>query len=217
MKTDAELKRDVEAKVAQEWKVDIQNVRVIVNAGVVILTGIVRYSQAKWELQEAAQHVSGVRAVINQIKVKLFGNLPPSDEEIARNAANVIEWNASYQEVQAVVEDGCVTLTGTVHRQFQKQEVEEAIRRLHGVKGTTNKIVVKPAVAEAAVELMIETALERHASLDAEAIRVKTDGTAVMLEGTVHASTEKQMAEDAAWATPGVTSVDNKLAVAYSR
>ncbi len=139
---------------------------------------------------------------MNALGVKLYGGLKLADDEVARAAEIAIESNSAFnKQVEAVVDNGRVTLTGTVPWQYQKQEAEDAIRRLSGVRGVTNNIVLKPAVCEAAVELMIESALEHRDAQDGKAIRVSTEGTQVTLEGRVHSSAEKKDAEKAAWAT----------------
>ncbi len=215
MKTDAELKTDVQAALADEWKFDIADVRGIVEDGVVTLTGTVRCPRANSELQQAAQRVPGVRAVVNTLSVKLLGGLKLADDEVARAAEIAIGSNSAFnQQVEAAVDNGWVTLTGTVPWPYQKEEAEDAIRRLSGIRGVTNDIILKPAVSEAAVEMTIESALQHRDAQDAKAIRVSTEGTQVTLEGRVHSSAEKKDAEKAAWATPGVTTVYNQLVVA---
>jgi osmotically-inducible protein OsmY len=220
MKTDMQLREGVEQELLLEPSVRSAVIGVIVEDGVVILTGKVDTFPEKWEAGKAAVRVSGVKAVANQIEVKLTsGNhlatgSRSADEEIARAATNALEWTAVLPNgLQVVVEDGWVTLKGKVNWQFQKRIAGDIVWGLNGVKGVTNAITIKPRVAPSIVKAKIEASIIRNAFLDAKGIQVKADEGKVTLEGTVYSWLEKAQAEDAAWSAPGVAEVDNKLVV----
>jgi osmotically-inducible protein OsmY len=214
MKTDIQLRDDVEQELLWEPSVSATEVGVIVNDGIVTLTGKVDTFPEKWGAEKATLRVFGVKAVANNIDVKLTEGSRRADEAIARVASDALEWNIALPaNLQVVVEDGWVTLKGKVNWQYQKRIAEDTVRWLTGVKGVTNAITVKSRVAPSIVKAKIESAITRNAFLDAKGIQVKADDGKVTLEGTVYSWLEKQQAEDAAWSAPGVTEVDNKLIV----
>ncbi len=218
MKTDMELQRDVLDEIAWEPSVCVPEIGITVYDGIVTLTGNVDNLPAKWAAENAALRVSGVRAVVNDIEVKLTTDNRRSDEDIALAACTALAWNVVLpKNLQVAVDDGWITLTGKVQWQFQRIAAEETVKKLTGVKEVINNITVKPHITPVAVQGKIEAALQRRATLDAKGIQVKTEDGKVTLEGTVGSWPEKDAAEKTAWSAPGVTRVENKLLIKNPR
>lgn len=214
MKTDMELQRDVLDEILWELSVYMPEIGVSVHDGIVMLTGSMDNLPAKRGAEIAALRVAGVKAVANNMEVKLSTDNRRADEDITRAAASALEWNILLpKNLQAMVEDGWITLTGKVQWQFQKNAAGDAVTQLTGLKGITNNIKVKPRLTTFAVKGKIEAALQRHAMLDAEGIHVTTQDDKITLEGTVGSWAERQEAENATWFAPGVTHVDNNLLI----
>lgn len=192
------------------------DISVTAENGVVTLSGSVPYFAEKWAAERAAQRVEGVKAIAEEIEVNLFGEHKRNDTDVAKAVVSALRWHVWVpKEIQATVEDGWVTLTGTTNWGYQRTSAEDAIRYLSGVKGVTNSIALKPSVQPTAVKDSIEKALKRDAEVDAEKVKVAADGGKVTLTGSVRSWDERTQAESAAWGTPGVTAVENTLSVSY--
>ena len=215
MRTDAEIKRDVETELRWNPAIDATDIAVAVKDGVVTLTGFVKSYSQKWEAEEAAKSVAAVAAVANDIEVRLPNMDKRPDPEIARDAVNAIKTQlpTTADHIRVIVQNGWVTLEGDVEWQYQRNLAEMAVTRIKGVMGVYNQIQVKPRLAPTDVKRKIEEALKRSAEVEAKNITVEVDDGEVTLKGTVHSWVERKEVEKAAWQAPGVTKVHNKLTV----
>jgi osmotically-inducible protein OsmY len=216
-RTDAQIQSDVLAELKWEPRVQPNEIGVAVKNGVVTLAGWVDSYTKRWAAEDAAHRVRGVKAVANDIEVRLSSADERTDADIAAAAVRALEWDAfiPVDKVDVTVSKGWVTLKGEVEWQYQKQDAERVIRRLTGVTGLTNLITVKPRVAASELKEKIEKALVRSVETDAKRITVEVDGDAVILKGTVKSWAEREEAEREAWAAPGVASVDNRITIAF--
>jgi osmotically-inducible protein OsmY len=215
MKTDATLRHDMEQAFEWDPRFDARDIGVAVKDGVVSLSGHVSSYAERWAAQDTAQLIGGVKAIANEISVKLPTAFARSDTEIAEAALTALRLNVSVPvpDIKLVVREGWVTLSGQVAFWYQKQAAETTIRNLQGVKGISNEITVKAPVSIADLKTRIESAFRRHAQLDADKIRVQVAGGTVTLEGEVESWLERDQAESAVWAAPGVTSIQDRLIV----
>ncbi len=215
MKTDAELQQDVMNELKWEPIIQAAEIRVTVKDGVVTLSGHVDSYVKKWAAARAAARVFGVKAVAEEIQVRLPGSLKRSDEDIARAVANVLEWNVlvPHDRVKVQVQDGLVTLSGEVDWGYQKYSAEEAVRNLMGIVWFNNQITIKPSVKPLDIKDKIESAFRRNALLDSRRVTVETRGGWVILSGNVRNWAERAEAQWTAWAAPGVSEVENNIII----
>lgn len=214
MKNDRQLQHDVEEELSWEPSVHAEQIGVSAKDGVVELDGNVATYYEKWAAERAALRLDGVRAIASEIKVELPSGATRSDEVIARTAMDHLEWNSSVPDtVKVKVTNGWITLSGTAEWQYQKLQAEDTIRPLLGVKGVTNEIELKPTVTAGDVKSRIEDALKRNAQIDASHITVTTSDGIVALRGEVCSWAEREEAESAAFAAPGVTKVENHITI----
>jgi osmotically-inducible protein OsmY len=210
-----QLQRDLIDELAWEPSIDAAAIGVAVEDGVVTLTGQVRSLAEKWVAEHIAKRVAGVQAVVNDIEVRLPSESQRTDAEIARAALNALEWDVwvPHHHVAVTVSDGMLKLEGEVDTLLQKQAAARVIRTLTGVKGVDNRLRVTGVVAPTDVKAKIERAFQRSALIDARQIQVESHDGKVTLRGHVRSWAERETAEQAAWAAPGVTAVVDLLTV----
>lgn len=215
MRTDAEIKQDVEEELEWDPDIDATDIAVAVKGGVVTLTGFARSYNDKVQAEAAAKRIVGVHGVANDIEVRLPSISKRPDPEIARSAVEEIknQLPSSWEDIRVIVKDGFVTLEGQVDWDYKRNLAANAVRRLSGVKSVSNEIKVKSKIVPKEVKGRIVAALHRIAQVDAEHITVDVSGSKVLLKGTVRSWPEREEAQRAAWAAPGVTEVENRITV----
>jgi osmotically-inducible protein OsmY len=215
MKPDSEIERNVKDELGWNPDLDAKDIAVSVDGGVVTLTGFVKSYTEKYEAEAAAKRVAGVIAVANDLEVRMPAVDERPDPDIARDAVAALKSQlpVSYEKIKVIVKNGWLTLEGEAEWQYQRQTAETAVRRIKGVKGVTNSIVLKPAAKPTEIKKKIEDAFRRNAELDANRISVEAHGSEVILKGSVRSWVEREEAERAAWSAPGVTNVDDRLVV----
>ena len=216
MKTDSQLQHDVLEELKWEPEVDHAHIGVAANQGVVTLTGHVPSYLQKIAAERAAKSVNGVMAVAEEIEVRFPFDPKTSDEEIAARIVQLFRWDISVPDdrIQVVVAKGKVTLTGEVDWNYQKEAAKAAASRISGVKSVYNTIIVRARPAADDVRDRIMAAIKRSSALDAASIQVSVEGSTVKLRGNVHGWNERRIAENAAWAAPGVTKVEDEIVFA---
>jgi len=216
MKTDRQLQCDVLDELQYEPSVDASKIGVIVQNGIVSLSGTVANYAETYRAIHAAERVAGVKAVTNGIKVELPSMHQRDDADIAQAVVNALKWHVwvAQDAIKVKVEQGWVTLEGTVDAKFRFVAAVNAVRYLTGVKGLTNLIKVKqPTINSSEVKTKIENALRRATEVEAARINVEVDGNKVILRGKVRSWVERGDAERAAWAAPGVGQVEDNLII----
>ena len=216
MKSDRDIERDVRDELQWDPDLDATDIAISVRNGVVTLTGFVKSYTDKYEAEAAAKRVAGVSGVANDLEVRMPSVDERPDPEIARDAVSAIKSQLpiSSERIKVVVKNGWVTLEGQVEWQYQKNTAESAVRRIKGVKGVSNMIVLKPRAEPAEIKKKIQDAFKRNAEIDANRIQVETNGSEVILKGTVRSWIEREEAERVAWSAPGITKVDDRIVVA---
>lgn len=216
MKSDNEIERDIREELNWDPDLDATDIAVSVKNGVVTLTGFVKSYLDRYEAETAAKRVAGVVAVANDIEVRLPNVDERPDPNIARDAVASLKSQLPFssETIKVIVKNGWVTLEGQVEWQYQKNAAESAVRRIKGVKGVTNSIVLKPRAEPSEIKSKIMDAFKRNAEVDANRIQVEANGSEVILKGTVRSWAEREEAERIAWSAPGVTRVEDRIVVA---
>jgi osmotically-inducible protein OsmY len=214
-RTDDEIQRDIIEELKYDPTFGGDDIAVSVRDGVVTLAGYAKSYMDKWQAERVVSRIKGVRAVANDLEVRLASSSERPDPEIARAAIDALEWNVSVpaDRIKVKVEKGWVTLEGEVDWSFQKEAAERTVRSLTGVRGVTNLIAVAARPAAQDVKQKIKEALKRGAEIDADHITVELDGGKAILKGTVRSYAEWRDAARAAAKAPGISQVENKLVV----
>ena len=219
MISDQELQKHVQDELRSDPELAYaSNVRVNVSEGDVTLSGSVGSYFEKWKAESAVKRVGGVKNVYVELKISLVDSMQRPDADLARIAETMLEWAVGIpsRRINVTVNDGWLTLSGTVEQQYQRESAEEAVRGLLGLRGISNAIAVKPVVPSSEIREDIEAALKRSALLDASLIRVDVKHGIVTLSGNVHSWAERDEAERIAWAAPGVSEVNDLILFDYA-
>jgi osmotically-inducible protein OsmY len=215
MTDDQLLKSDVELELTWSPEIDASHIMVSAADGAVTLSGYVPSYFEKMRAVACAERVYGVKAVADEMEVRLHASHEKQDSEIAKSVAHILEWSTALaaQPIKATVSNGHVTLTGEVAWNYQLEEAGRAVERVVGVRSVANRITVKPHVQASEVEKQIKNALTRNAALDARRIHVTTLGNKAILTGHVHSLTEDRVARNAVWQAEGIGEVEDHLVI----
>jgi len=216
MNNDRQIQQDVIAQLQWDPAVNAANIGVSVRNGIVTLSGIVDTYAVKVAAEKAATKVLGVKALAEDIQVGQSPGVMKTDTEIAEAVFNELKWHGAIPDdrINIKVEDGVVSLKGTVEWQYQRNTVQKTIEGLVGVRKINNYISVKPITTPIEIKQKISAALQRSATVDAGNINIEVNGGEVVLKGTVRSMAEKEDAENAAWSAPGIYSIENKIEIA---
>jgi len=218
MTTNGKLYSDVMDKLHFEPNIDDTNITIsIKDNGVVVLGGFVKSYTEKRLAEEAVEKLQGVHGVANELSVDLASSYKRNDTDIAQAALNALRWTmfVPHEQIKVAIENGYLTLTGEVQHNYEKQAAERAVRNLYGVIYVTNNIKIKPAVKPQEVKNKIVSEFQRNARIDANNIDVEVEGNRVILSGRVKNLDESREARNAAWAVPGVGSVEDRLSISW--
>ena len=217
MKTDSQLQRDVFEELRWDPRIREAEIGIAVKDGVVTLSGFVDSYAQRNAAERAVERINGVKAVAEELQVRIPGSLHRSDTDIAHHAVAALEWDVEVPDdkIRVRVDNGRITLEGEADWQYQRLAAERAVRYLTGVKGVTNQIRIAPRVSSYDVSQRIKDALRRSAESDAQKIEVEAKDGRVTLRGSVHSWADRAEAERAAWGAQGVTEVDDRITVGF--
>ena len=213
MKSDTQLRDEVQAELDWEPSIDAGQVGVTARSGIVTLTGHLNSYAQKAIIEDVVWRVGGVKAIALELDVALTPAQTRGDGDIALAVENALQWHVSVPErnLRVKVEKGWVTLAGEVGWDFQRMAAAQAVRPLSGVRGLSNQITLKPRATPADIGERVTAALKRHAQREARNIWASVSGSTVTLHGHVDAWSDRVEAQTAAWAAPGVTKVVNEI------
>jgi len=212
---DITLRKNILDELEFEPSIAAANIGVAVESGIVTLSGHVSSYSQKEAAERVVRRVSGVRGIAQELEVRLLGAYRTDDDDIARRAANMLDWNVSLPRngVQVKVQKGWLTLTGKVEWQYQKEAAAYAVHDLAGVTGISNLIEIAPRVSATDVRKRIEDAFKRDANIEAQGVRVEVSDGSVTLKGKVRTWSERRAAERAAWSAPGIKTLNDHLSI----
>lgn len=215
MRSDADIKRDVEDELRWDLDINATDIAVAVTEGVVTLAGFVRSYSQKQQAEDDSKHIVGVVGIANDIEVRLPIVERRPDPEIARDVVAALRRELPYasEHLKVVVQQGVVTLEGSVEWHYQRERAASSARRIRSVKSILNQIVVAPKRPPTEIKRRIEEAFRRNAEIEANGIEVVAEGSNATLRGAVRSWAEREEAERVAWTAPGVARVDNRITV----
>lgn len=214
--SDLSLRKSVMEELEFHPEINAASIGVSVENGIVTLSGHVSSYPQKVNAERAAKGVKGVRAIAQEIQVRLDKHAGTADDTLAERVLNIIDWSsdAPQNDIKVTVQKGWITLDGDVDWQYQKETLERAVHELSGVVGVNNRLALRPNAEVTDIRQRIEEALKRNAEIDDKNVFVRVDGDVVRLEGKVHVWRERKLAERAAWSVPGVMRVEDHLLIA---
>ena len=216
MKDNTTVQKDVRDALKWEPLLSGTEILVSVNDGIVTLSGTVDSYIKRSGAERAAQHVSGVKEVIEKIEVKPDSTYSIKDDnDIAVEIQNAFKWNERVPDnrIKVKVEDGWVTLEGRLNNNYQKDAAGEAVKNLMGVTGISNNIHLQSQGNDKVEKMDIESALRRDSTINDDDINVEVAGSGVILSGSVKTWYQRNEAEKIAWNAAGIETVDNELVV----
>lgn len=213
MKRDSEIQKNVMEELGHIHSLNASEVGVSVRNGIVTLSGYVKSYPAKVTIGRAVLSIKNVRGIAEELQVRLSDEDKIDDSNIAQAALYSLEWHSGLDpdKIQLMVEDGVVTITGTVDWDYQRKHAQKTVGNIMGVKNVINNLRLRVRPLPEQVMDKIKAAFLRNANIDAASIHVVLEGHKVILTGTVRSWLEKLEAENTVWSLPGIIEVDNQL------